>query len=216
MRFLVIGCGRAGSRLAHTLSVHRHAVTVVDSDPVALARVADASAITAIRGIGFDHDVLIQAGIQRVDGLAAATGIDDANVVIARLAQQIFHVPRVVARVYEPRNAEIYRRLGIVTVSPLAWGVDRMVEALEGAEVAPVLSLGSGEVNLVLVDVAPLLVGRTVQALTVPHELHVTAIIRGGHAILPELDTTFQTGDRLCLAVTVRAATRLSSMMGGL
>ena len=185
-----------------------HWVTAIDSDPDALARVADTSSITAVRGIGFDHDVLINAGIQHADGLAAATGFDDANVVVARLARQIFRVPRVVARVYEPRNADIYRRLGIVTVSPLAWGVDRMVEALEGAEIAPVLSLGNGEVNLVIVDVAPLLVGRSVQALTVPHELHVTAIIRGGHALLPDLSTTFQTGDQLCVAVTARAATR--------
>jgi trk system potassium uptake protein TrkA len=177
---------------------------------------AASSKVTTVRGIGFDRDVLVQAGIQHADGLAAATGVDEANVVVARLARQIFRVPRVVARVYEPRNAEIYRRLGIVTVSPLAWGVDRMAEALEGTEAAPVFSLGSGEVNFVIVDVTPLLVGRPVRALTVPQELHVTAIVRNGHALLPASDTVLQTGDRLCLAVTARASTRLSSMMGGI
>ena len=82
-------------------------------------------------GVGFDRDVLLEAGIQKADGLAAVTPSDEINVVAGRMAQQIFRVPRVVARVYDPRKAEIYRRLGLQTVSPVVWGVNRVAELLD-------------------------------------------------------------------------------------
>ena len=213
MRFVVIGCGRAGARLAQLLDTQRHHVTVVDVDAEALARVAASASIRAVRGFGFDRDVLQEAGIAHADGLAAATGVDEVNVVVARLARQIFRVPHVVARVYEPRKAEIYRRLGIATVSPLAWGVERMAEALVGSELAPVLSIASGDVNIIVLEAPALLVGRSVNTLTLPHEIHVTAIVRGGHALLPEAESVFQAGDTIYLAVVARATARVEALL---
>src|SRR4030042_1184683 len=108
MRIIIIGCGRMGSGLAQTLSLRGHAVTVVDRDPQAFERLGPAFKGKTLTGIGFDRDVLLRAGIERADGLAAVTFSDEANVVAARLASNIFHVPRVVARLYDPRKAEIY------------------------------------------------------------------------------------------------------------
>lgn len=213
IRFVVVGCGRAGARLAQLLDTQGYTVTVVDQDPDALAHVASAATITAVRGVGFDRDVLRQAGIAHADGLAAATGVDEVNVVVARLARQIFRVPRVVARIYDPRKAEIYRRLGIATVSPLAWGVDRMAEALVHSELAPVLSIGSGDVNLIVLEAPPLLVGRSVQTVTVPSEIHVTAVLRAGHAFLPEPETLIREGDILYLAVLARSTARMEALL---
>ena len=157
----------------------------------------------------------MEAGIEQADGLAAVTGVDEVNVVVARLARRIFHVPRVVARVYEPRKAEVYRRLGITTISPLAWGVDRMAEALAHAQLSPVLSIGSGEVNVVVLEAPLLLEGRTVQAINLPHEIQVTALRRNGHALLPGPDTVVHAGDLLYVAVQARAAGRLEELVGG-
>jgi trk system potassium uptake protein len=228
MRCVIVGCGRAGSRLAQVLSTQGHRVTVVDEDVQALARVTalaeskDAGnalctggSISCVRGFGFDRKTLVEAGIEQADGLAAVTGVDEVNVVVARLARRIFHVPRVVARVYEPRKAEVYRRLGITTISPLAWGVDRMAEALVHAELAPVLSIGSGEVNVVVLEAPLLLEGRTVQAINLPHEIQVTALRRNGRALLPSLDTVVHAGDLLYVAVQARSAGRLEELMGG-
>jgi trk system potassium uptake protein TrkA len=222
MRYVVVGCGRAGSRLAQVLSTQGHRVTVVDEDAQALARVegfavksAGANPFCAVRGFGFDRRTLVEAGIEQADGLAAVTGVDEVNVVVARLARRIFHVPRVVARVYEPRKAEVYRRLGITTISPLAWGVDRMAEALVHAELSPVLSIGSGEVNVVVLEAPLLLEGRTVQAINLPHEIQVTALGRNGHALLPSPDTIVHAGDVLYVAVQAQAVGRLEELMGG-
>ena len=81
-------------------------------------------------GAGLDREVLLQAGIEHADGLAAVTGSDDTNVVLARLARQVFRVPRVVARLHDPRQAEVYRQLGIQTIMPLTWGIQRLSELL--------------------------------------------------------------------------------------
>jgi trk system potassium uptake protein TrkA len=213
MKFLVVGCGRAGSRLAQTLQRHGHAVTVIDSSTDALATVAGKGIVT-LQGIGFDRQVLIQAGVQQVDGLAAVTGNDEVNVIVARVARRVFQVPRVMARVYDPRKADIYRRLGLLTISPLAWGVDRMAEALEAARAYPLLSLGSGEVHLVQAVAPPQMVGRTVQALNVPGEVQVTAIHRDGRTFLPGPVTVFEEGDVLYLALIARAAQRLELLFG--
>jgi trk system potassium uptake protein TrkA len=213
MKFVVVGCGRAGSRLAQTLQRHGHSVTVIDSNAETLATVAGKDLVT-LQGIGFDRQVLIQAGVQQADGLAAVTGNDEVNVIVARLARRVFQVPRVVARVYDPRKADIYRRLGLLTISPLAWGVDRMAEALEAAQTYPLLSLGSGEVHLVQAAASPQMVGRTVQTLNVPGEVQVTAIHRDGRTFLPGPATVFAEGDVLYLALIARAAQRLELLFG--
>lgn len=214
MRFLIVGCGRAGSRLAKVLHTNGHKVTVVDNDPAALARLAGSAAVSTVLGVGVDREALLQAGIENVDGLAAATGVDEVNVVVARLARHFFHVPRVVARVYDPRKADIYRRLGIVTVSPLAWGVERMAEALVHTGMAPLLSMGSGDVNLVALEATPQLAGRTVQVLNVPREIQVTALARDGHTFLPGPETVLQAGDTVYITLLARAEGRLGALVG--
>ncbi|HKZ70108.1 MAG TPA: TrkA family potassium uptake protein, partial [Anaerolineales bacterium] len=130
MKFIVVGCGRWGAGLAQTLSQRGHAVTIVDQDPSAFGRLGPNFKGKTITGIGFDREVLREAGIERADGLAAVTVSDEANVVTARLAQQVFHVPKVVARLYDPHKAEIYRRLGLQTISTVTWGIHRIAELL--------------------------------------------------------------------------------------
>src|SRR3990170_4359428 len=130
MRIIVVGCGRNGAGLAQHLSLRGHIVTVVDKDPVAFERLGAAFKGRTVVGVGFDRDVLHHAGIEKADGLAAVTSSDEVNVVAARLAREVFRVPRVVARVYDPRKAEIYQRLVVQTISPVALGTHRLAELL--------------------------------------------------------------------------------------
>ncbi len=90
----------------------------------------------------------LKAGIEQADAFAATSASDNANVVAARIARNIFHVPRVVARLYDPRRAEIYQRLGLLTISSTTWGAKRIHELLTHSELDPVLTFGSGEVSL--------------------------------------------------------------------
>jgi len=213
MRIIVIGCGRMGAGLAQTLNRRGHAVTVVDHDPAAFGRLVASFKGQTVIGVGFDRDVLLEAGIERADGLAAVTASDEVNVVTARLASQVFRVPKVVARLYDPLKAEIYRRLGLQTIATTSWGVHRIAELLTFSQLNTVLSLGSGEVDIVDAEVSSILVGRMVNELAIPGEVHVAAISRDGRTFLPTLGTVFQKGDLIHLVVSAVSADRLKTLL---
>jgi len=212
VRVIIIGCGRMGSGLARTLTLRGHTVTVVDKEPTAFERLGPSFKGRMVAGVGFDREVLVQAGIERADGLAAVTASDEANVVAARMASQVFRVPRVVARLYDPRKAEIYDRLGLQTINTTSWGINRIADLLCYSQFEPVVSLG-GQVDLVEVQLPPLLAGRTANELTVPGELMVVAISRGGKTFLATLGTVFQEGDVVHLAVLSTAVDRLKALL---
>ena len=214
MQFIVIGCGRVGAGLAQHLSQRGHAVTVVDREPTAFGRLGAGFQGRTVTGLSFDREVLLHAGIGRTDGLAAVTGSDATNLVTARLARQVFHVPRVVARLYEPRKAEVYRQLGVQTITPIAWGIQRLAESLCYSQLYTILSLGSGEVDIVEVELPHLLIGRTVNEVSFAGEIQVATISRGGNTFLPTLGTVFQAGDVLHLVVLATSAERLKALFG--
>ncbi len=214
MKIIIIGCGRLGAGLAQTLSQRDFGVTVVDRDPAAFERLGATFRGETLAGNGLDRDVLLKAGIERADGLAAVTASDEVNVVAARLARQLFRVPRVVARLYEPRKAEVYRRLGLMTISHVTWGISRIVELLCYSKLETIKSLGSGEVDIVEAEVPRLLVGRTVNDLSVLGEIHVVAVTRKGKTFLPMLGTEFHEGDMVHLALLASSAERLKVILG--
>src|SRR4030067_1027979 len=176
MKVIIMGCGRVGVQLAWLLVEEGHQVSVIDYDANALNRLGPSFKGQRITGVGFDRDVLIKAGIEHADAFAAASSSDNANIVAARIAHNIFHVPRVVARLFDPRRAEIYRRLGMLTISSTTRGAERIRELLTSAELDPILSFGSGEVSLLNIEVPPQLIGRMVKDLSVPTEIIVVAI----------------------------------------
>jgi trk system potassium uptake protein TrkA len=214
MKVIIIGCGRMGSGLAQVLGMRGHDLTLVDNDPAAFARLGPTFTGKTIQGFGFDQDVLLEAGIKRADGVAAVTGSDEVNVVVARLARQWFHVPRVVARLYDPRKAEIYRRLGIATVAPVNWGITRMADSLVLAQLNTLCSLGDAEIEIVELEIPPLLIGRTVRDLAVPGEIQVLAIRRCGKTTLALPGVVFEAGDVLYVTVLATAIDRLKAMVG--
>ncbi len=214
MRVVIMGCGRVGEQLARLMSEDGHDVAVIDYNSAALARLGPDFRGHRIKGVGFDRDVLLLAGIEDADGFAAMSSSDNANVVAARIARTIFQVPRVVARLYEPERAEVYRRLGLVTISSATWGAERTRELLTHAELDAVRSFGAGEVQLLEVEVPPRLVGHSVRDLSVPGEVSVITITRDGKAQVPMLGTAFRAGDVIHLAVLSGAMNRIERLLG--
>lgn len=214
MRIIIVGCGRNGSGLAQALSKMGHTVTVVDSNPSAFAALGPAFAGETVEGIGFDRDVLGKAKIDRADAVAAFTASDESNAVIARIAKEIYRVPKVVARLYDREKAEIYRRLGIQTLSSTTWGIKRAVDLLCYSPLNTVFSIGSGDVELVEIEVPPLMVGHKVSELALPGEVHVAAVTRGSKTVVPTLGTVLQKGDLLYIAAVVASSDRLKRLLG--
>jgi len=213
MRFVIVGCGRVGAQLASRLSVQGHQVAIVDRDPAAFRRLSPTFKGQKVEGVGFDRDVLLAAGIERADGFASVTNGDNTNVVSARIARQIFRVPKVVARIYDPRRADIYRRFGLQTISPTEWAATRIAELLCHPGLSVVQTLGNGEVNVVEVEVGAHLAGHKVNELVMPGESMVVALVRDGRATVPSLATTLQMGDTLQISVQSTAMGRLAEML---
>lgn len=191
------------------LSAAGHEVTVIDSDPRALAHLGPEFRGRKVQGVGFDRKVLIEAGIETADAFAATSPSDNANVVAARIAREIFHVPRVVARLYDPRRAEIYQRLSLVTLSLIRWGAERIVELLTHTDLDPIFTFGHGEVLMTSLELPPHLAGSTVRDLLVPGEIVVTAIVRDGKALIPSTGMALNAGDLVYLTVLAQAMDRL-------
>jgi trk system potassium uptake protein TrkA len=213
MKVIIAGCGRMGAALALRLA-GEHRVTVVDRNPRAFARLGTGFGGATVEGIAFDRDVLLRAGVEQSDALAALTSGDNANIVTARVARNLFRVPTVVARVYDPRRASIYRRLGLRTVSTTDWAVTRMTQFLVHPELNVIRSLGEGEVELVELEVPAHWVGRSAGHVGVPGEISVTAILRKGSAQLPAPGSLFEDGDRAVIALLPSARARLERQVG--
>ena len=214
MRILIIGCGRVGAGLAKTLIGRGHSVTIIDKDPLAFEKLGDKFKGQTTLGVGFDREVLLKAGIERADGVAAVTSSDEVNVVASQIARNFFHVPMVVARLFDVRQAEIYKRLGIQTIAPTGWGINRIADLLLYSPMETVFSIGSGEVELVMAVVPQLLVGKIVRDLTVVGEIHVLSITRANKTFLPTSGTIFQEGDLLYLALLTISINRLKELLG--
>ena len=214
MKVIVMGCGRMGQKVARMLSSDGHEVAVIDADPKLLALLGSDFQGRKVQGIGFDRKVLVEAGIETADAFAATGPSDNTNIVAARIARDIFRVPRVVIRLYDPRRAEISKRLGLVAMSMIDWGAGRIVELVTHADLDPILSLGQGEVTLTSLEIPQNLVGRTVRDLVVPGEVHVVAIIRAGRALMPGMGMEFCYGDLVYLSVQAEAIERLETMLG--
>lgn len=214
MKIIIVGCGRIGSELARELDRSRHAVTIIDPQPASFRRLGAGFKGNTIAGLGFDKDVLQKAGISRADAIAAFTSQDEANTVIARLAREIYRVPKVIAGLHDPLKASIYRTLGVQTVSATQWSVARAMDMLSHSDFETVLDIGDGEVTLLRVDIPSLLDGHAVREISLPGETLVVSITREGHAFLPVSGTVLCRDDEILVAVTHSAITHFRHILG--
>lgn len=212
MLLIVVGCGRVGALLATTMSAEGHELVVVDKDPSAFKRLRTFRG-RMVTGIGFDRDVLRAAEIERADAFAAVTNGDNSNFIAAMVARDIFRVPQVVARIYDPQREAIYRELGIRTLSSTSWAVHSIKRFLSSTELEATTQFGNGEVVITEVLIGGRLVGRTPRDLTVPGEITPVTIVRRGRAFLPTPGIPLENGDIVHVAVLASAAGLLDSMV---
>ena len=215
MKVVIVGCGRVGSILAVRMSAEGHDVAIIDKRSEAFDRFLPGSFNgLKLKGSGFDREILEQAGIAEADAFVSVTNGDNSNIVSARAASEFFKVPRVIARIYDPRRADIYRRLGIETVASVTWAVGRVRTMLESAPYEEEASYGNGEVLIVRADVPFHLEGRKVGDLEVAGEIHVVSITRQGRAFVPGAGSVLTADDTLHVAVSRDALPLLDRLLG--
>src|SRR5712664_1975823 len=194
MHIVIMGCGRVGSTLAHILEDQGHSVAVIDQDVEAFRKLRPGFRGSKITGIGFDRDVLVEAGIEKAHAFAAVSSGDNSNVIAARVARESFGVQRVAARIYDPRRAEIYQRLGIPTVATVRWTADQMLRGLLPAGSSELWRDPSGQVALVEVHVDAAWMGHRLAKLEEAGEVRAAYLTRLGEGTLPTADTVLQDG----------------------
>ncbi|MDP4090855.1 MAG: TrkA family potassium uptake protein, partial [Bacillota bacterium] len=209
---IIVGCGKLGSGLALNLVKKGHKVTVIDSDPEAFELLGKEFNGETIVGVGFDKTILEKAQIKTSDAIVACSKSDDTNALIGRISRNIYKVPKVISRLYDPRRAEIYRSLGIQTISTTTWGVHQAAEMLSYNQLDSISTTGGFQ--MIRVETPALLVGRTVNELTVIGEIQVVAIIRGNKTFMPTRGTAFQKHDVILIAALTTSVGRLKSLLG--
>ncbi len=205
MRVLIVGCGRVGVELA--LSLHKeHAVTVIDPDPRSFDRLGPQFQGRAVQGEGLDRDALVRADIESADAVAAVTASDNVNVIVARVAREVFHIKRVATRLYNPRRLPIYEQLDIQTVASSSWGAQRIEQLLVHPALQSVVSAGNGEVQVYEMAIPHEWSGHRLSELVPSESALAVSLSRGCKSFLPRGDTVLQAEDILQVSATTEGA----------
>jgi len=209
---VIVGCGRVGSTLALELVAVGHTVAVIDRKPDAFKRLGENFSGLTIAGIGFDRDVLQEAGIEKAQAVAAVTNGDNSNILIARVAREKFGIEKVVARIYDPKRAEIYERLGIATVATVKWTSERILRRILPDISSVEWTDPSSNVVLIEREFPNSLAGKKVFEIELSGA-RISALRRLGTAVIPDENTIVQQGDVGYFAVEIGSLDKLNSLL---
>jgi trk system potassium uptake protein TrkA len=213
VHFVIMGCGRVGSELTIDLSKRGHTVAIIDKRKEAFDRLPPGFEAKTIVGIGFDRETLENAKIRDADAFIAVSNGDNSNIVSARVAREHFQVPRVIARIYDPRRAEIYERLDIPTVATVRWAARQIQHLIFHGREEMRASYAGGTLLHLQQEVPAHLVGKKVSSVMSDGQVEVMAVERGGSGFIPQKDSTFQEGDVAHFIVHKEAVDRFDVLM---
>jgi trk system potassium uptake protein len=195
VHFVIMGAGRVGVTLAETLEEHGHSVGIIDQNPDAFRRLSDDFDGRRVTGLGFDRDALIQAGIEDARAFAAVSSGDNSNIIAARVVRETFGVQDVVARIYDPRRAEVYQRFGITTVATVRWTADQVLRRMIPLGAESEFTDASGRVSLCEMDLHPSWTGRSIRDVQRITRTRVGFLTRLGEGYIPNPDDLLQEHD---------------------
>ena len=211
MHVIIVGCGRVGSTLALELSESGHDVVVIDRNANAFRRLGDNFKGRTLKGIGFDRALLTEAGISPKSAVIAVTSGDNSNILAARVAREMYRVERVVARIYDPRRASVYERLGVATVATVAWTSSRILRTILPIEGVSDWTDPTSTYQLVERRISPAMAGTSVGN----SGANVALLIRYGKAEVPTATTILQEGDTVHLLATSDDIAAFDSHLNG-
>ena len=213
MHIVIMGCGRVGTGLALELESLGHSIAIIDQDKNAFRRLGPNFKGRTIAGIGFDRDILLEAGIEKAEAFAAVSNGDNSNILAARVARETYGVENVVARIYDPARAEIYQRLGIPTVATVIWTQDQFIRRLTPDQVRSEWQDASGNIILCEMPIGKSWIGLNVEQIEKESSARVGFITRFGEGMLTTSDTIIQDGDIIHMLVIVRDVSKVEAIL---
>jgi trk system potassium uptake protein TrkA len=211
---VIMGCGRVGSTIALSLEAAEHSVAIVDQNASAFRRIEGEFKGKQVVGVGFDRDTLVEAGIEQAAAFAAVSSGDNSNIIAARVARETFGIENVVARIYDPRRAEVYSRLGIPTVATVRWTADSILRRMLPDGGHSEWSDPTGHIALCEMAYHQGWIGQSVGAIQeAAAGTRVAFLTRYGEAVLPTRDTALQDGDQLHVMVVRADLERIEAVL---
>lgn len=209
MYIIVVGGGKVGYYLTKSLLEEGHEVLVIEKDPRKCVAFTDKVGANALEGDGCEISVMQEAGMGRAAAVVAVTGDDEDNLVVCQVAKHKFNVPRTIARINNPKNQEIFRRLGIdVTISSTDLILSQIEQVIPAESLLHLLTLRGVGVSFVELEIpadSPAL-GRSLRSLGIPDDCILALVIhQGKQAIIPYGDTMLEAGDQV-IAVSSEAS----------
>ena len=213
MYVIIVGCGRVGSELAKLLSSEGHNVVVIDRSPKSFDRLGRAFNGVTLVGNGFDVELLKQAGIAQADAFCSVTNGDNSNIVAAQAAKKIFKVPKVIARVYDPSRADIYKSLGLDILSGTILFASMLRDKIIESRFSSYL-IESKDVGVLEIEVDEAMAGKTAGEISLPGELMVVMIKGIKGVVLPEPKTKLHKNDVLMAVVKTESLDKVRKKFG--
>lgn len=213
MHVVIMGCGRVGSTLAHSLEKHGHSIAIIDRTAESFRRLRPDFRGQQIVGIGFDRDTLTEARTEEAAAFAAVSSGDNSNIIAARVARETFGVETVVARIYDPKRAEVYQRLGIPTVATVRWTADRILRRIEPDGPAGEWRDPSGKVVMEEAAYHRGWLGRRVSELEEVSGAKAVCLSRLGEGRLPGPGTVLQEDDQLYVMMPSVRCTEITALL---
>jgi trk/ktr system potassium uptake protein len=213
MHVVIMGCGRVGAAVTVSLAKAGHSVAIIDKREEAFDRLPPGFEAKQIVGQGFDREILEAADIKEADAFVAVSSGDNSNIVSARVAREHYHVPKVVARIFDPRRAEIYEKLNIPTVASVRWAAQQIKFLLFHGREEIKESFAGGTLLHLQRSVPDFLVGKAISSIEAEGSIRVMGIDRGGTGFIPVAASTFQMGDVVHLVVAQDAMDQLDLLM---
>jgi trk system potassium uptake protein len=212
---VIMGCGRVGSLLADRLDEAGHSVAIVDQDPHAFRRLSSRFSGTTVKGVGFDRETLEKAGVERAHAFAAVSSGDNTNILAARVARETYGVEHVVARIYDPRRAEVYQRLGIPTVATVSWTAGQIMRRLFPQGALEEYRDASGIVVLAEVPLHTSWYGHAATDVEAASGARIAYMSRLGSGMLINQQTVLQDGDLVHMLVEAEDSDRVTAILAG-
>lgn len=202
MNVIVVGCGRVGSELAYNLYKRGQKVVVLDRDADAFKNLPADFRGRTLAGEVLSKELLLRAGIETADAIAAVTPVDSVNAVLAHTAKTVWGVKNIVVRDYEPTKRDLHETFGYQLVSPSVWGAQRIEEMLGGGALRTVFSAGNGEVEVYEFTVPGSWNGKHLTELLYNGHCQPVSVTRAGRAMLPSPSLPLQAGDVIHVSAT--------------
>jgi trk system potassium uptake protein len=213
MYVIIIGCSRVGSELAKLLSQEGHDVVVIDKSQASLDRLGNSFNGVSLVGNGFDLNVLKAAGVEKADAFCVVTNGDNTNLIAAQVAKKIFKVPKVIARVYDPQRAHIYRALGLDILSGTVLFASMIRDKIVESRFTSYL-IETKDLGVIEIEAQKDLVGKTVEKVNIPGEFIVVAIRSLSGVLIPEPKTVVKEKDILMGVVKVASLEKVKEKFG--